>query len=77
MKKLLFQKQWNWKVSGCALGIAFLLAVVCVKPIGVSTQFVILDGMIWNLFSPGLAESSECFAGRPRSVLFRPKRITA
>lgn len=51
MKKLLFQKQWNWKVSGIALGIAFLLAVVAVKPIGVSTQFVILDGMIWNLFS--------------------------
>ncbi|VGO22273.1 YeeE/YedE thiosulfate transporter family protein [Pontiella sulfatireligans] len=54
MKNLLYQKQWNWKVSGIALGIAFLLAVVCVKPIGVSTQFVIFDGVIWDLFSPGL-----------------------
>jgi len=51
MKKLLFQTQWGWKTSGAALGLAFLLAVVLVKPIGVSTQFVILDGMIWNAVS--------------------------
>lgn len=51
MKKFLYQKQWSWKASGVALGIAFLLATVAVKPIGVSTQFVILDGMIWTLFS--------------------------
>ena len=37
---------WNWKISGIALGLAFLLAVALVKPIGVSTQFVILDGML-------------------------------
>lgn len=64
MKKLLYQKQWNWKTSGIALGIAFLLAVVLVKPIGVSTQFVILDGMVWNLFSPGLVvEDAEAATG--------------
>ena len=64
MKKLLYQKQWNWKVSGIALAMAFLLAVVFVKPIGVSTQFVILDGMIWNLFSPGLViENADASAG--------------
>jgi hypothetical protein len=51
MKKLIFQQQWSWRVSGVALGIAFLLAVAFVKPIGVSTQFVILDGIIWNAFS--------------------------
>lgn len=51
MKNLLFQTQWSWKVSGAALGLAFLLAVAWVKPIGVSTQFVILDGMIWNALS--------------------------
>jgi uncharacterized protein len=51
MKSGFFQKQWNWKVSGVALGVAFLIAVVLVKPIGVSTQFVILDGIIWDLFS--------------------------
>ena len=51
MKNFWYQKQWNWKVSGVALGLAFLLAVFLVKPIGVSTQFVILDGIIWNFFS--------------------------
>lgn len=51
MKVSIFQKQWNWLVSGIALGIMFLLAVAIVKPIGVSTQFVILDGIVWNVFS--------------------------
>jgi hypothetical protein len=51
MKDFFYQKQWNWKVSGAALGFAFLLAVVLVKPIGVSTQFVILNGIVWDLFS--------------------------
>ena len=51
MKDFLYQKQWHWKVSGVALGLSFLLAVVFVKPIGVSTQFVILDGIIWDSFS--------------------------
>ncbi len=55
MKNILYQTQWNWKVSGIALGMVFLLAVVLVKPIGVSTQFVILDGIIWDFFSDGVA----------------------
>ena len=53
MKNILFQTQWSWKVSGIALGLSFLLAVALVKPIGVSTQFVILDGMVWNAASGG------------------------
>ncbi|WP_421903311.1 YeeE/YedE thiosulfate transporter family protein [Maridesulfovibrio sp.] len=51
MKNILFQSQWNWQTSGIALGIMFLLAVLFVKPIGVSTQFVILDGILWNAVS--------------------------
>ena len=39
---------WDWLKGGSALGVAFLLAVILVKPIGVSTQFVILDGIIGN-----------------------------
>lgn len=54
MKNFIFQKQWNWVVSGLALGIMFLLAVALVKPIGVSTQFVILDAFIWDKFSSNL-----------------------
>ena len=36
---------WNWLKSGIALGACFLIALVLVKPIGVSTQFVVLDGL--------------------------------
>lgn len=43
--------QLNWFKGGLLLGAAFLAAVAFVKPIGVSTQFVIADGMVWNLFS--------------------------
>ncbi len=50
----LLQKRWGWKTSGVALALSFLLAIVLVKPIGVSTQFVILDGIIWNAVSSDL-----------------------
>jgi len=46
--------QLNWFWGGIALGIVFLLAVWVVKPIGVSTQFVIFDGIVWNEISPDL-----------------------
>lgn len=45
------QGQLNWFKGGILLGLIFLLAVWLVKPIGVSTQFVIFDGIIWNIFS--------------------------
>lgn len=64
MKKLLFAKQWNWKISGLMLGISFVLAVVAVKPIGVSTQFVILDGIIMDLFAGDtVVEDAEAASG--------------
>lgn len=59
MKKFLFQKQWNWKVSGVALALVFLLAVLLVKPIGVSTQFVILDGIVWDAVSDNVVVKDE------------------
>jgi len=48
--------QLNWFKGGLLLGAAFLLAVALVKPIGVSTQFVIADGIVWNLFSDELIQ---------------------
>ena len=36
----------NWKTGGVLLGLVFFVAVLLVKPIGVSTQFVILDGIV-------------------------------
>ncbi len=46
--------QLNWFKGGILLAIAFSLAVWVVKPIGVSTQFVIADGIILSLFTDDL-----------------------
>ena len=48
--------QLNWFKGGLLLGTAFLLAFALVKPIGVSTQFVIADGILWNLFSDTIVQ---------------------
>ena len=45
---------WSWLKSGVALGFCFLITVVLVKPIGVSTQLGILDGIIGSAFSGDL-----------------------
>lgn len=42
----------NWKTGGLLLGLVFFAAVLLVKPIGVSTQFVILDGIVADAVSP-------------------------
>ena len=49
----------SWKTGGLLLGLVFFVAVLLVKPIGVSTQFVILDGIIWDAFSTELVTESE------------------
>ena len=51
-------KELNWLAGGLILGAVFLAAVWLVKPIGVSTQFVIVDGIVWNVFSPKLISES-------------------
>ena len=48
MKNFIRQERWNWLISGILLGLIFIIAVAFVKPIGVSTQFVIFDGVVWN-----------------------------
>ncbi|MCF6225120.1 MAG: YeeE/YedE family protein [Xanthomonadales bacterium] len=53
------QIQWNWLKGGLILGAVFLLAVILVKPIGVSTQFVIFDGIVWNMFSDDVVQVDE------------------
>ena len=40
--KMMYWKPWK---AGLALGGVFLLAVLLVTPIGVSTQFVVLNGV--------------------------------
>jgi len=56
MKNFIYQNQWNWLTGGTALAVVFLLAVALVKPIGVSTQFVIFDGIVWNIFSDDIVK---------------------
>jgi len=48
-----------WKAGGLVLGLVFFLAVLLVKPIGVSTQFVILDGILWDAVDASVVVPSE------------------
>ncbi|WP_136441383.1 YeeE/YedE thiosulfate transporter family protein [Pacificoceanicola onchidii] len=42
----------DWKLGGVLLGLVFFAAVLLVKPIGVSTQFVILNGIVTDVVNP-------------------------
>lgn len=63
MKNLIKQQQWSWFISGIVLGLIFIIAVVLVKPIGVSTQFVIFDGVVWNSVQELVIEDPEAKSG--------------
>lgn len=45
-----------WLQGGVLLGAVFLLAITFVKPIGVSTQFVIVDAILWDLINPDIVQ---------------------
>lgn len=49
---------WSWQKSGVALALVFLLAIALVKPIGVSTQFVIFDGILMSFLDVDLIQTS-------------------
>ena len=51
--------QLSWKTGGLLLGLVFFAAVLLVKPIGVSTQFVILDGIVADAVNPDLVTQTE------------------
>jgi len=53
------QITWNWLKGGAILGGVFLLAVILVKPLGVSTQFVIFDGIVANLVDDDVAKKDD------------------
>jgi len=68
------QIKWDWLKGGAILGAAFLLAVILVKPIGVSTQFVIFDGIVWSLFSDEvITENSDAKHGYSSSNAYLNK----
>lgn len=47
-------KKQKWVGSATLLGLVFFLAVLLVKPIGVSTQFSVLSGIVHSNISPGI-----------------------
>lgn len=49
----------NWKTGGLLLALVFFAAVLLVKPIGVSTQFVILDGIIADAVNAELVTKTD------------------
>lgn len=49
----------DWKIGGLLLGLVFFTAVLLVKPIGVSTQFVILDGIVADAVDPGFITQTD------------------
>ena len=49
----------DWKWGGLLLGFVFFAAVLLVKPIGVSTQFVILDGIVADAVSPAFITETD------------------
>ena len=48
-----FRKQ-KWMGAAALLGLTFFLAVLLVKPVGVSTQFSVLSGMIHSTVDPSV-----------------------
>lgn len=49
----------DWKLGGVLLGGVFFLAVLLVKPIGVSTQFVILDAIVGDTVNSALVTETD------------------
>ena len=52
----------SWKVAGIALGLLLTLATALVKPLGVSTQFVVSDAAVAHRVAPIFAEGNEYLA---------------
>ncbi|MBL6691497.1 MAG: YeeE/YedE family protein [Pseudomonadales bacterium] len=48
----------SWKAAGIALGLLLTLATFLVKPLGVSTQFVVTDAVVAHEIAPAFAEGN-------------------
>jgi hypothetical protein len=49
----------SWKVTGVLVGLVLIAATAMVKPLGVSTQYVVTDAMVLHSTAPDVAESNE------------------
>lgn len=48
----------TWKVGGLLLGLVFFAAVWLAKPVGISTEFVVTVGLIWDAINPALVDGA-------------------
>jgi uncharacterized membrane protein YedE/YeeE len=51
-----------WWAGGLGIGVVLILAVALVQPIGVSTQYVVLDGVLLHEVLPDIANQSSYLA---------------
>jgi hypothetical protein len=51
-----------WWAAGALLGLVLVVATALVKPLGVSTQYVVTDALLARAIAPGFAESNEYLA---------------
>jgi uncharacterized membrane protein YedE/YeeE len=49
----------SWKVAGLLLGLLLIVATALVKPLGVSTAYVVTDAVVLHQAAPSFAESNE------------------
>ncbi len=49
----------SWKVTGLLVGLILIVATAMVKPLGVSTQYVVTDAGVLHSTAPAVAESNE------------------
>jgi uncharacterized protein len=51
-----------WWAGGLGIGVVLIVAVGLVQPIGVSTQYVVLDGVLLHILLPAVAAQSPYLA---------------
>jgi uncharacterized protein len=49
----------SWKITGLLIGLLLIAATALVKPLGVSTQYVVTDAIVLHSTAPNIAESNE------------------
>lgn len=62
----------TWKTGGVALGLVFFAAVWLAKPVGISTEFAVAGGIVWDALQPGLVDgatsTNDYFAAKEGSI---------
>lgn len=49
----------SWLTAAVLLGVVFFAAVLLTKPIGVSTEFSVVDGILWRAVDPSVVVAAE------------------